>query len=561
MADGNLHLADNLNLPLLHLMRTKKGGQQITFIGNKGSGKTNSLKIAVKDFVQNGWSIAIIDPMNTFRSLRDAGLPLLIAGNRKSADVRITVSNAAALAAFSFRERVSVIVDTSFMSPMEEIEVTQAFLEPLWNLIRRQDEDAIPQPYGVAIDEAHVFVPQVGKTEASDIIVDMSKRGRQLNLSMFLTTQRPASINKDFVNMSNLLVVHRVFTAEVQQIQKSLGQSAKVIHAIMEHLSVGQAMVKGDKELIGEQRTGYLIAQIYEWRAAESERFLAVMKGEEALRPISPAAIEALRKSMQSKHHVETFVSAEEAQKLRERIAELEAEVERLKAGRKPEAVEPVGIKEPVASIHSVPIRIDPTLPPGTVKMIAPPVHGVPVQVTTIHNVGLPEPEPTNGNIEPLSSGARKVLTKLADIYPMRVTRKQLATLTDYTDGGGAFNAIWSALKRNQLISDLADHVEITSAGFRYLGRQPRNVPLTHHELMQMWREVLPERTFEVLTIVVRQYPRAISLDDLALVVGMTAGGGGFNSHIGKLRLNNLIVKDKASGGLRANAESLKLNQ
>lgn len=567
MSSGAIKLAPNLLIGLSKVM-AKRGGQRFAIIGKSGGGKTNTLKVFAEQWMKNGWPLVVIDPMNNFRSLRDSGLPLIVAGMRKSADLQLTIPAGYRLAQFCFNERVSIVLDTSFHHPDVAVEVLKMFLETLWQMILRQDEDAPLQPLAILIDEAHLFVPQSGKTEITDQLIDMSKRGRQLGLSMAYTTQRPAAIDKEFLTQSNVLIAHKVSFGDVNIVAQAFSQPPRVINTMMAQLIAGQAMVSGDSDLVELGGEDFILAQIDEWNMAQGERFLAVMKGEDTLRPINPEAIESLRKLIGSRQPPTVMISGEEAQQLRERIQQLEDEIRELKEGEPKPGAYPARDREHddgVNVFHS-PAEWE----PGHNEVsIVPHKSGDPEWVVAQRVVGhlngagfqveLAAPLPAaNKEVEVLSSGARKVLTKLADIYPMRVTRKQLATLADYTDGGGAFNAHWSALRKNAFISDLPSHVEITIAGFRYLGRQPRLVPITHTEIMRMWSEVLPERTFEVLTVVVKQWPNAISLGDLALAVDMTAGGGGFNSHIGKLRLNGLVEKSNG-GNLRANQTSLKL--
>lgn len=604
--NGIIKLATNLVIELLKVM-AKRGGQRFAIIGKSGGGKTNTLKVFAEQWLKNGWPLVIIDPMNNFRSLRDSGLPLIVAGMRKSADIRFIPETARQLAAFSFTERVSIVLDTSFHEPGEDIEALKEFLETLWRLTLRQDEDAARQPFAILIDEAHLFIPQSGKTEITDLLIDISKRGRQMNVSMAFTTQRPAAIDKEFLTQSNVLIAHKVSFGDVGVVAAAFSQPPRVINTTMKQLIAGQALVSGDADLVELKGEDFILAQIDEWQATEGERFLSVLQGATALRPIDPAMIAKLRATMKGGAYVETFISIEEAKELRQKIKDLEDEIAFLKGEGEPDEPDeesddgvvehglfvqsasgngelidravfvnsdktftpnPDGtfsIAYQVAFAQGAEFESRDTVPANAIQIVGPTMPGGPKQVLmTAHNVGLPDepaPLPTVGSkVEPLDKGARKVLTKLADIFPMHVTRKQLATLTNYTDGGGKYNAIWSQLKKGCFINDLPSHVEITIAGFKYLQRQPRMIPMTHHELMQMWREVLPERTFEMLTLVVRHSPQGITVDDLALLMDMTAGGGGFNSHIGKLRLNNLIVRDKLSGKLTAHAQNLKLS-
>jgi len=60
------------------------------------------------------------------------------------------------------------------------------------------------------IDEAHEFLPRVGKTPASDALVQLLREGRQPGISLVLATQQPGEIHKDAMTQSDIVISHRV---------------------------------------------------------------------------------------------------------------------------------------------------------------------------------------------------------------------------------------------------------------------------------------------------------------------------------------------------------------
>jgi molybdopterin-guanine dinucleotide biosynthesis protein len=521
-----LRLADNLQIDLAPVLR-KRGGQRIAMIGKSGSGKTTSLKTAAKEWMENGWPLAVIDPMNNFRALRDAGLPILVAGTRKSADLLLTLENAAALAEFSFTHRVSVVLDTSMFEEGQDIAVIEAFLKSLWRLILSQDEDAPHQPYALFIDEAHLFVPQVGLTDVSHIINDMGKRGRQLNLSMFFATQRPASISKDFLLMSNLLIAHKVTFGDVGVVADAVSQPPKVISPIMRKMVAGEAIVTGDADLVELGEEDFIRTRIYEFSAAPDARILSTEAGAAGMIPIDATVVEQLRQVMETAKVEDPDADDKDAliETLRATISRLEVQIAELRA--RPKAQLTLPLQKPITEPISVP-TVQRTTAPRLVEAV------------------------------PINKGARRILEKLADIYPTKVSRKQIATLTGYTESGGTFSANWGSLKRAEYVRD-GDYVAILTAGFQYLQRQPRSMPTTSHEVLAMWREVLNKRESEILDILVRGYPGWIGLVELAESINMTASGGAFNGYIGNLRRNGLV--ESAGGMVCADGASLLLKE
>lgn len=67
----------------------------------------------------------------------------------------------------------------------------------------------------IFIDEAHEFLPHesVGKTPATDALVQLLREGRQPGVSLVLATQQPGKIHSDVMTQSDIVLSHRV-TAE-----------------------------------------------------------------------------------------------------------------------------------------------------------------------------------------------------------------------------------------------------------------------------------------------------------------------------------------------------------
>lgn len=62
----------------------------------------------------------------------------------------------------------------------------------------------------VFIDEAHEFLPKVGKTPASDALMQLLREGRQPGISLVMATQQPGQIHTDVMTQSDIVLSHRV---------------------------------------------------------------------------------------------------------------------------------------------------------------------------------------------------------------------------------------------------------------------------------------------------------------------------------------------------------------
>jgi len=60
------------------------------------------------------------------------------------------------------------------------------------------------------LDEAHEFLPQQGKTPATDALIQLLREGRQPGVSLVLATQQPGVIHRDVMTQSDIVLGHRV---------------------------------------------------------------------------------------------------------------------------------------------------------------------------------------------------------------------------------------------------------------------------------------------------------------------------------------------------------------
>ena len=60
------------------------------------------------------------------------------------------------------------------------------------------------------LDEAHEFLPEEGKTSATDALIQVLREGRQPGISLVLATQQPGQIHHDVMTQSDIVISHRV---------------------------------------------------------------------------------------------------------------------------------------------------------------------------------------------------------------------------------------------------------------------------------------------------------------------------------------------------------------
>jgi hypothetical protein len=62
----------------------------------------------------------------------------------------------------------------------------------------------------LVIDEAHEFLPNQGKTLASDPLITILREGRQPGISLILASQQPGKIHTDVMTQSDIIISHRI---------------------------------------------------------------------------------------------------------------------------------------------------------------------------------------------------------------------------------------------------------------------------------------------------------------------------------------------------------------
>ena len=76
-------------------------------------------------------------------------------------------------------------------------------------IIEGGEKTKIPMVWFI-IDEAHEFLPNEGKTAASDALLTLVRQGRQPGISCVFITQRPNKLHEDAISQADLIISHRL---------------------------------------------------------------------------------------------------------------------------------------------------------------------------------------------------------------------------------------------------------------------------------------------------------------------------------------------------------------
>ncbi len=112
---------------------------------------------------------------------------------------------------------MGVVCNKLFLDRMavRKEEEYQSIHDAVHYLVDEKHERADDMPIvWIMIDEAHEFLPSVGKTAATDALMTLLREGRQPGIALVLATQQPGKIHTDAMTQSDVILAHRL-TAKV----------------------------------------------------------------------------------------------------------------------------------------------------------------------------------------------------------------------------------------------------------------------------------------------------------------------------------------------------------
>lgn len=113
-----------------------------------------------------------------------------------------------------------------------------------------------------------------------------------------------------------------------------------------------------------------------------------------------------------------------------------------------------------------------------------------------------------------LRAGERKILQVLAQYHPTRLTNAQVGTLTRFPSTGKTFATYIGVLKRNGLVVEYPNGLEITEKGFAVVGDVPEK-PQSAQELFEQWSAVLRSGERQILHVLMKAHPQSMTLETL----------------------------------------------
>lgn len=237
--------------PELDLNLTDILGNHIALLGTTGQGKSTTAKVLIEELLKADASIpiCIIDRHNEYWPLAAIGNFLRVGLLSQGADLECDIEHVEALARFSVEQNVSIILSLKHMMQSEARTYAARFLNALWTAISLREE---PRPYVLFIEEAQVYAPQDGKSEAKDVLVEIAMMGRRMGVTMVVATQRASKIEKDVISQATTRFFHKAaFANDVSvYVDNTPEWTAAEVKKANASLAKGQAIVTINNERV-----------------------------------------------------------------------------------------------------------------------------------------------------------------------------------------------------------------------------------------------------------------------------------------------------------------------
>jgi hypothetical protein len=223
--------------------------------GKSGSGKSNSIATLSEQLLDAGYPLLIFDIDGEYVSLKEAHDVLHVGADQYCEKV-IGPEHADALAKVGIDQRQPILVDLSGFAEHEQEtddhavtqdEIVAAIAQAFFARAGYAKREHGGAPYLIVAEEMHEYVPQTGCLSAAGrALVKIGKRGRKRGLGIVGVSQRPASVDKDYITQCDWLVWHRLYWDSDTRVVKDILGTTYADN--IENLGDGEAYVLSDWE-------------------------------------------------------------------------------------------------------------------------------------------------------------------------------------------------------------------------------------------------------------------------------------------------------------------------
>ena len=478
----------------------------------------------------------IIDPEGEFGTLREK-FDYILAG--KDGDTPAEPRSAALLARRLLELKVSAIIDLYELPPQDRKLFVRRFLDAMVDAPKELYHEVL-----IVIDEAHIFAPEKGQSEAYGAVIDLCTRGRKRGFCAVLATQRISKLAKDAAaECNNKLIGRTGLDIDMKRAAEELGFTSKEQLLSLRKLAPGEFFAFGpaisDEVIqvkVGEVETSH--------PKIGSKTMIHVVPPTDAIKKILGKLADLPKEAEQN---------AKDINELKTENATLKREITLAKKALEDKTPDQ-GFLQREKSYQIVIAhqgeqlnRISKILetPPQklpTVDAQAKPIPTNPLAIATVKYKGECEGAILSGP----ESRILQALVWFESIGIMEPEQTAVAFLAGYTFGGGGFNNPKGSLRSKGFIEYRGGSLALTPLG-REVGPPAPEAPLTTSQIQQKVLAILPGPEQRLLRPLLDCYPNSMHNEGLAELAGYAPGSGGFNNPKGRLRSLGLV--EYPSGG------------
>lgn len=562
-----IKLGRGLSVPALELAT-----QVVAALGMRGSGKSNLMTVICEGLLAAKIQVIILDYVGIHFGLRLApdgktpsafAIPVI---GGPHGDIALASTAGKVVAEALAASASPAVLDVSSFRKGDRVRFAGEFAEAFFDAKKLH-----PGPCFLVLEEAQRYVPQVmrfndpGVSRCLGAFEEIAEVGRNYGVGLGLLSQRPQKINKDVLNLAELVFA---FQANGVHERKAIAEW------VQEKGAEGRDAVTGELPGLrrGQDGTAEAIVWSPSWLKVYGKYTFAMKTTYDAGKTptharaavkTKPLDLEALNASMAS--------VVEQARESDPRL--LKAEIARLK---KELAAKPATVSAP--EIHEVEVGV---VPPALIAALSDAEtasrqcsDGVNHIVAMLNRMraevasrwraggqrspaakpnGVSRPRPQI--IEPVASGSavgnsglRRMLTALAQ-RPRGLTNKQLGVRAGVSSRSGTFSTYLSRARSSGWI-DGSGVLKITALGLAALGDYeplPEGAELADH-----WVRELGGGAARILQALIGAYPDSLDNNTLGERAGISPRSGTFSTYLSRLRSLELI---SGRGDLRASEE------
>ncbi len=488
---------------------------------NSGGGKSWLLRRLLEQSHGQVQQI-IIDLEGEFSTLREKYDYILAA---KEGDTPAEPRSAALLARRLLELNVSAIVDLYELSHQERKRFVRLFLSAMVNAPKE-----LWHPCLVVIDEAHVFAPQTGQSEAMEAVIDLATRGRKRGYCAVLATQRISKLHKDAVaEMNNKLIGRTGLDIDRKRAAEELGFTTKEDALSLRNLAPGEFYAFGpaisdsvSKVCIGPVKTSH--------PKAGARIITRTTPPTDKIKSILSKLVDLPQEAQREQQTLDDLKN--ENMTLKRRVTLLERQQTQAPQSKPATEVKVIVDDKQARALQKI-IDIAQHSLGSSNKNVTQPVRVI-----------VPKPMILPPNESSREGGATRILRVLASRHPMTFTKAQLGLLANLSPNSGSYGTYLSQLRSQGLIDGVTE-IGLTNEGLEATAHVEKR-PATQEEILGMWANNLTGGARRMFEVLVGAYPQSVSKEELGQLTEMSPTSGTFGTYISQLKTRLLVRVEDA---------------